>query len=137
VRRRALGLSAAAFAFSLFQLVVHSSLGLTAAAAVGVLYAWWAFCLSAAGRGEPSGFAGMLVLALGWSLIANGLVPLADCAPSCLGRPREEFIEIGNTVLGAAAAGATWPAVGRKRTLFGWSALVSVALTAVALAVKT
>jgi hypothetical protein len=138
-RTAALWTGGAAFGFGLFQFF-HGWLdedevsGAAAAAvvAVGLLYAWWARCLQAAGRGEASALAGLLVLAAGWSLAGRGLGPLAACWPDC--ERHEWFLGAGNAFLGAAAAGASSWAIGREpsrmsaRTGFVAAVLVVAAL---------
>lgn len=110
--------SGGAFGFSLFQ-VFHrwaeedeiSGASVAAVLVVSLLYVWWARCLQEAGRGEGSPLPGLLVLAAGWSLAVNGVGALVECRPTC--DRYELFAPVGNTALGAAAAGASWWAIRR------------------------
>jgi hypothetical protein len=134
LRRRALGLSAAALAFSLFQLLVHTSIDLVFGAVLGLLYGWWGLCITLAGRAEPSGFAGLVVFALGWAFAVNGVAELVASPPEFEGWDTDEYAAIGNAVLGALAGISSWPeARGRARSR---DFLFPVALTAAALAAK-
>lgn len=134
MRRRALGLSAAALAFSLFQLVVYASISLIFGAVLGLLYGWWGLCIGLAQRAEPSGFAGLVVFALGWAFAVNGVAELVASPPEFEGWDQDEYAAIGNTVLGALAGISSWRSVRGRARPRDW--LVPVALTAAALATK-
>ncbi|MEP6911081.1 MAG: hypothetical protein ABI896_11715 [Actinomycetota bacterium] len=118
-RSAALWTGGAAWGWSLFH-VFHqwigkedvSGIGVAAVVAAGLLYAWWALCLQEAGRGEASALSGLLVLAAGWSLAAHGVGALIACRPDC--DRYELLLGLVNTVLGAAAAGASAWAIRRE-----------------------
>jgi hypothetical protein len=140
-RVAALSTGGAAFGFSLFQ-VFHrwldeetSGAAVAAVVAVGLLYAWWARCLQEASRGEASALPGLLVLAAGWSLAANGVGALAACRPEC--DRYELFVGLMNTVLGGAAVGASGWAIRRELSpVRSRAALISVVLVVAALTLK-
>ena len=73
--------------------------------------------------------------AAGWSLAVNGIGALATCLPEC--DRSELYVGVGNSVLGAAAAGASWWAIRREPSPVRLrAALISGALVAAALAAK-
>jgi hypothetical protein len=141
-RAAALWTGGAAFGFSLFQVFYRwldadvVGAAVAAVVAVGLLYAWWARCLQGASRGEASALPGLLVLAFGWSLAANGVGALAACRPGC--DRYELFRGLMNTVLGGAAVGATSWAIRSERSPVRWSreSLVSAVLVVVALTLE-
>jgi hypothetical protein len=102
-------------------------------ALVAVLYAWWSVMLERALAGRISVLP-LLPLTVGWSFVANGILPVVECAPPCADAPRERDVAVvRNVILGAMASALNVGALvsARDRTASALPAAGSTLLAAV------
>ena len=141
-------LSALALAFSLVHVVLDYQIGLfgetsedvswvqaALAFLLGLLYAWWgaSFAMAGGGAWQGVGLASLLVLALVWSFLGNGLAGVFACLPPCSGAfPYQDVAHFGNIIFGGWASYALWSMVRKARGAVRWvGVLVALALVAV------
>ncbi len=85
-----------------------SALHATLVLLVSVVPAWWALALALASHGQKPALVSVLVLDLGYALLANGVAVLAACPPPCAGAfPYQDISHIANVIVGAWAGYAT------------------------------
>jgi hypothetical protein len=79
----------------------------------GLLFAWWALSIGMAMSPEPAvsgtGLFSLLFLVFVWSLLANGVVGILSCLPSCADAyPYQDLAHYANIVIGGAATITAW-----------------------------
>jgi len=68
----------------------------------------WVLGIGWAARGEARGHATVLIIALLWAFLGNGLV-IAACPPPCAdGFPYQDLTHVGSLVFGAGATWVSW-----------------------------
>lgn len=104
----------------------------------GLVAAWWALALALASQGKKSALVSLLVLDIGFALLANGVAVLAACPPPCAGAfPYQDISHIANLLVGAWAAYATWRAVRASAEPIRWLApTATIALLVIVFAVQ-
>ncbi len=105
---------------------------------VTAVQVWWCISLVAGSHGDGGGLASLVVLALGWTTLANGSA-IVFCLPICpYAAPLADVAHVGSIVLGVVAALFTIWTLWRRRLRLTWvlpcGALVLVLATIVALA---
>ena len=104
----------------------------------GLVAAWWALVLALASQGQKSALVSVLILNIGFALLANGVAVLAACPPPCAGAfPYQDISHIANLLVGAWAAYATWKAVRASAESVRWLApTATIALLVTVFAVQ-
>ena len=78
----------------------------------GLVAAWWALALGLASQGQKSALVSVLVLDVGYALLANGLAVIVACPPPCEGAfPYQDISHIANMIVGPCAGYVTWKAM--------------------------
>ncbi len=146
-----LWLSALALGVSLTHVLIDWHIGLFGASSMhmsalqaglvllfGLVAAWWALALALASQGKKSALVSLLVLDIGFALLANGVAVLAACPPPCAGAfPYQDISHIANLLVGAWAAYATWRAVRASAEPIRWLApTATIALLVIVFAVQ-
>ncbi len=71
---------------------------------------------------RKAGLMSLLVLALTWSWLANGLVGVLACLPPCPGAfPYQDIAHFGNIIFGGWASYATWVRLRTTPGRISWS----------------
>lgn len=108
----------------------------TLAFLLGALYVIWgvSFAMAQGGTWRRSGLVSLLMLALAWSFLANGLVGVLACLPPCSGAfPYQDVAHLGNIIFGGWASYATWARVRATSGGISWLAPSVVLALVVAL----
>ena len=96
------------------------------AVGMSLVTALWALGLAWAARDEARGHVTVLIVALLWGFLGNGLV-IAACPPPCAdGFPYQDLSHVGSLVFGAAASWASWRRWRASRGDAGWLVPASV-----------
>ena len=75
---------------------------------MSLITGFWVLGIGLAARGEARGHATVLVIALLWAFLGNGLV-IAACPPPCAdGFPYQDLTHVGSLVFGAGATWVSW-----------------------------
>ena len=73
------------------------------------LYGWWAAALAGAAQGERGLTLALLIVAVVWVALGNGVAGLVGCAPLCPNAtPSQDVTHVSSLVFGALAAYADW-----------------------------
>jgi hypothetical protein len=76
----------------------------------GLVYGWWVYMIGVASTGNKSALVSVLIVAVLWGLLGNGVAALAASPPPSSAFPYQDIAHVSCIAFGAGASAAIWRA---------------------------